>query len=398
MGKRPFSSRTQWDLDTIQPGAGESPEHRYDLTESNPTRCGFDYGALDLPGLFGSCDLLRYEPEPFGLRSAREAVAARAPAGANPSAENILLTASTSDAYQYLFRLLCDPGDEILAPAPSYPLFGLLAGINDCELKPYPLVHTGGRWRLDRDSLLNALSPRTRAILIVNPNNPTGSYLREDDLAFLDDLAQRHNLALICDEVFSDYPLLPGADAVRSVIGRTGALTFILGGLSKSLALPQLKLSWTLIQGADTRELRQARRRLEVIADIFLSVATPVQQVLPALLERQATIQQQIRSRLAGNFSQLEELFAGAGLPLPTRVEGGWYAVVPLPSGTHETRLCDTLAEEAGTLIHPGYFYDFSTPHAVLSLLTRSEVWSTGLERFMRAISRSAPLPETAPL
>ncbi|MDP0496295.1 MAG: pyridoxal phosphate-dependent aminotransferase [Verrucomicrobiota bacterium JB024] len=387
-GKQPFSSRTQWDLDEINLTEDDSPEYLYDLTVSNPTACGFDYGGLDLPALFGGCDLLRYEPEPFGLRAAREAVASHVGDEAIPSADNIMLTASTSDAYHYLFRMLCDPGDEILAPAPSYPLFGLLAEVNDCRLVPYPLVHDGGLWRIDQDALLRAVGPKTRAILIVNPNNPTGSYLREDDLAFLDALAQRHNLSLICDEVFSDYPHLPGADAVRSVVGRTGALTFILGGLSKSLALPQLKLAWTLMQCADARLLRQARRRLEVIADIFLSVATPVQQVLPALLERQAAIQPQIRQRIATNLSYLEKQLADARLPLPTRVEGGWYAVVPLPPDIRETRLTETLAEDTRTRIHPGYFYDFSSPHAVLSLLTPPDVWRAGLEHFVRAVRK----------
>jgi aspartate/methionine/tyrosine aminotransferase len=393
-GKQPFSSRTQWDLDETDPTDSDSAEHVYDLTVSNPTACGFDYSGLDLPGLFGGCDLLRYEPEPFGLRMAREAIAARIGGDPAPPADNIMLTASTSDAYHYLFRMLCDPGDEILAPAPSYPLFGLLAEVNDCALVPYPLVHDGGLWRIDRDALRRAVGPKTRAILIVNPNNPTGSYLREDDLAFLDDLAQRHDLSLICDEVFSDYPLSPGADAVRSVAGRTGALTFILGGLSKSLALPQMKLAWTLMQGADARRLRQARHRLEIIADIFLSVATPVQQVLPALLERQAAIQPQIRQRLAENLSHLQERLAQAQLPPATRVEGGWYAVVPLPPGTREARLTETLAEEAHTRIHPGYFYDFSTPHAVLSLLTPPEVWRAGLEHFVRAVRNQVSAAE----
>ena len=357
-----------------------------DLTESNPTRVGVQYPASLLASLADPSSLT-YAPEPFGLRSAREAVASHVggSAGADIDPGRVILSASTSEAYGWLFKLLCDPGDDVLVPAPSYPLFEALASLDAVRLAPYRLDYHG-LWSIDRDSLSRALSPRTRAVLVVSPNNPTGSCLRGADRDWLLDLAVARGLAVIADEVFSEYPLRPGPDAV-SLLGPSPALTFVLGGLSKSAGLPQLKLAWT-IAGGPAPLCDDALARLEVIADTYLSVSTPVQLATPDLIHASRAIRAQIQARIDLNLSTLEAL-AGSESPVTlVRPEGGWSAVLRVPAIESEESIVLRLLDEASVLVHPGYFFDFeSEAWLVLSLLPEPGVFTDAVRRLLARVA-----------
>jgi aspartate/methionine/tyrosine aminotransferase len=382
--KRPvFSRRTNWDLGenvlaSACRAARESGKKLLDLTVSNPTRCGFDYGAFDPSLDFASRENLKYNPDPLGLPVARKAVRdLYAQTGVSVPENRLMLSSSTSEAYSHLFRLLCNPADAILAPVPSYPLFQFLADVCDVTLSPYRLQREADGWRIDRASLLKALSSKTRAIIVVSPNNPTGSYLDADDADFLCRTAQARGLAVICDEVFADYPIAPRATAVRTLAGREGPLTFVLGGLSKLLAMPQMKLAWILTQGEGAEE---ACRRLEMIADTFLSVNAPVQNALPLWMPRRKEIQGQVGRRIAANMEFLRtELKGKPGIVVPP-VEGGWYALVAMDGIADEDGFALNLLEERGVVIHPGYFYELGEDaYAVLSLLTPEDIWREGV-------------------
>ncbi len=378
-----FSRRTNWDLGenaltSACRAARESGRKLLDLTVSNPTRCGFDYSAFDPSRDFASAENLKYNPDPLGLPLARKAVRdLYAQAGVAVPEKRLMLSSSTSEAYCHLFRLLCNPGDVVLAPVPSYPLFQFLADVCDVTLSPYRLQREEDGWRIDRKSLLAALSTKTKAMIVVNPNNPTGSFLESDDADFLCRTAEARGLAVICDEVFADYPIAPRATAVRTLAGRDGPLSFILGGLSKFLAMPQMKLAWILAQGAGSEE---AFRRLEMIADTFLSVNAPVQNALPLWMPRREAIQGQVARRIAANMEFLRtELGGKPGLAVPP-VEGGWYALVAMDGIADEDGFALSLLEERGVVIHPGYYYDLGEDaFAVLSLLTPEDVWREGV-------------------
>ena len=273
-----------------------------DLTVTNPTRVGLDYPP-DLLVSLADARALSYDPAPFGLSSAREAVAeAMSSASARVDADRVILTASTSEAYGLLFKLLCDPGDRVLIPQPSYPLFELLTQLDVVEAASYRLEEHGA-WSIDRESVVAACSSRTRAVLVVSPNNPTGSMLRGDDHEWLVAFAQERGLALISDEVFADFPIAPGADA-SSLLGESRVLTFTLGGLSKSAGLPQVKLGWMVVSGpADV--VAQALERLEVICDTYLSVSTPVQVAAAKLIAESAPVREAIRQRIQQNYRAL---------------------------------------------------------------------------------------------
>jgi aspartate/methionine/tyrosine aminotransferase len=333
----------------------------FDLTESNPTNAGIQYPAGFLAGLTSET-AMRYEPEPFGMPSARERIGAEY--GTDPS--RIVLTASTSEAYSWLFKLFCDPGDEVLIPRPSYPLFDYLAALESVETKHYGLFYDHG-WFIDFHTLENAISKRTRAVVLVNPNNPTGHFIRRHEV---DRLAQL-GLPIISDEVFQDYLLEPAEDSVRTVRGFEGGLTFSLNGLSKAAGLPQMKLAWMIASGpAD--QVEPALERLEIIADTYLSVGTPVQCGLDALLRLRSGVQEQIMRRLRANQEALRE----SGLQA-LDAEAGWYAIVRLEEGAELS-----LLEEHNVLVQPGYFYDFENPsYAVISLLTESSVFQEGVTR-----------------
>lgn len=355
-----------------------------DLTISNPTRAGFDYPADLLAGLASSANLV-YEPHAAGLDAAREAVAASfARRGTPVPPENIVLTASTSEAYSYLFKLLCDPGDAVLVPQPSYPLFEWLTRLESVSAAPYGLEYHG-RWVPDVASIERASTTRTRALLIVNPNNPTGSYFTRGDFARLDEAGRdARALPLVGDEVFWDFPL-PDAPADRaSVLDTDRPLVFSLGGLSKSAALPQLKLGWIAMAG-DPSMVRDARARLELIADTYLSVSTPVQTAAAALIASGEAIRAQISARLLRNLDSLKSLTGRHPALNLLRSEGGWSAVLRVPAVGTEDSLVLSLVSEDGVLVHPGYFFDF--PHEaflVVSLLTPPADFDAGLECIAR--------------
>lgn len=346
-----------------------------DLTESNPTRAGiaYDRGALLAP-LAGE-GALRYEPSAIGLAAAREAVAAyyRVQHGADVDASEILLTASTSEAYAFLFKLLCDPGDEVLVPRPSYPLFEFLASLEAVAVRQYPLRYQEGWW-MEAAAWQDLVTPRTRAIVVVNPNNPTGSYVKREELEALEAFAAARGIAIISDEVFSDYAFIPDARRVP-VLACESASAFSLNGFSKLLGLPQMKLGWILTRDAAARE------KLELIADTFLSVSAPVQHAAAAWLGLRPAFHGAMMSRLTDNLEWLQAQCQ------PLRVEGGWYAVLRLPRTRGEEEWAITFLEQDDVLVQPGYFYDFETEaFAVISLLTEPAVFREGASRILERI------------
>jgi alanine-synthesizing transaminase len=353
-----------------------------DLTVSNPTRVGLSYAGYGLEGLAASSASASYAPDPLGLPSARQAVARHWPGrGARPDPEHVLLLPSSSEAYLYLFTLLCDAGDDVLAPEPSYPLLGHLARYAGVSLVPYRLQYDGA-WHIDMDSVRRARSRRTRAILLISPNNPTGSYTSQVEL----DALARLGLPLVSDEVFARYDLQPERAKPLSAHGATSALTFCIDGLSKSAGLPQVKLSWLAVSGpAD--EAREAMRRLSWIGDTFLSVATPIQEVLPRLLERSAGFRSELGARLARNLASLRSALAGSAATL-LAAEGGWNAVVRLPDVASEEEWVLALAARARVLAHPGHYYDFhdAAPYLVLSLLTAPDAFARAAAAIRREI------------
>jgi aspartate/methionine/tyrosine aminotransferase len=350
-----------------------------DLTASNPTQAGLCYPESEILAALAVPAALRYEPEPRGLAPARQAIAGYyAARGERVDADDVIVTASTSESYALLFKLLASPGDEVLVPAPSYPLFELLAALESVELARYPLVHAPGLgWRIDRAALRAALSPRTRAVVVVHPNNPTGSYVSNEERAWLEGLCAQRGLALIADEVFLDY----GRGGEASFAQTRGALAFALSGLSKLAGLPQLKLGWMALAGPEPAR-RSARERLEFIADAYLSVGAPVQHAAPVLLGLRDGVQRQIRERIAENEARLSERCAGASGCRMLEREGGWYALLELDPETDEEATCVSLLEDRGVLVHPGFFFDFERPGMlVLSLLCAPEVFAEGVRR-----------------
>jgi hypothetical protein len=360
-----------------------------DLTESNPTRVGLDYPGRLLEALSQPAGLV-YAPEPFGLPSARDAVVGDfRRRGMSVSRDRVVLTASTSDAYSMLFKLLCDPGDEVLVPAPSYPLFEYLATLDSVRPRPYQLEYHGA-WSLDLDGLRRATTERTRAVIVVSPNNPTGSYLKRAELDALALHCRAHGLALLGDEVFAEYVLDAELPRTTSVLAQRQALTFSLGGLSKGLGLPQVKLGWMVAAGPDEL-VRPALERLEIICDTYLSVATPVQVGLPALLRDGAAIRTGIRDRVTRNYRALVK--AAPACPsvdvLPS--EGGWYAVLQVPAMQSEESLVLRLLEHDRVLVHPGYFFDFPREaFLVVSLLPRPEAFDRAVTRVLDRVEAAA--------
>ena len=329
----------------------------------------------DIRAALADARALRYEPAPFGHAAARAAVSAYH-GGAVPP-EHILLTASTSEAYALLFKLLGDPGDRVLVPVPSYPLFEYLAGLENVETVPYPCFWAEGGWFVDFATLEERLDDRTRALLAVSPNNPTGALLRRDEADRLLALCRHRGLALIADEVFADHVLTDAPSRVRSLAGRDEALVFVLGGLSKTCLLPQLKAAWIAASGpADL--LGEALARLEVVADTYLSVNTPVQLALPRLLSLRDVIRPPLMARLARNRAALERALCGsAATPLPT--DGGWSAVVRVPRHPGEEERALRLLTRHGLRVHPGFFFDFpAEAFFVVSLLGPEDDFARG--------------------
>jgi aspartate/methionine/tyrosine aminotransferase len=357
-----FSSRTSWDAGESSYAAAvrearTSGRRLYDLTVSNPTRCGFDYDAEALLGPLADVRALVYDPDPRGMVSARAAVAGYyAGHGADVSANDLVLTTSTSESYSFLFRLLCDPGDEVLVAQPSYPLFDFLADLDDVRLRPYPLFYDHGWW-IDVAELEHAVTPRTRAVIVVHPNNPTGHWTRVREREALETLCARHGLALIVDEVFLDYQLRESMDGQSFASGEHPALTFVLSGLSKIAGLPQMKAAWIATLGPE-RARTEALERLEIVADTFLSMNAPVQLAMPRWLAGAGAMQTQIRERARENLATLRQIAGEAPGKLQTLdVDAGWSAVVGLPGCVGELDCAERLVRERGVVMHPGAFY-----------------------------------------
>lgn len=353
-----------------------------DLTESNPTAAGIPYPG-DLLAPLGDARALRYEPQPLGLPSARAAVAAdqrRRGAAVDPA--SVVLTASTSEAYSWLFKLLCDPGECVLVPRPSYPLFEHLTRLEGIRAEPYDLEYHG-RWEIDFGSLAAAPAD-ARAVLVVSPNNPTGSYVTAGDLERLTAFCRERRLALVADEVFADYPL-EVVDPVTDIAAGAGVLSFTLGGLSKSVGLPQLKLGWMIAGGPPDLRAR-ALGALELIADSFLSVGTPVQAAAAELLTRAAPVRAAIHARVRANLDAARRLAADVPACTLLRVEGGWSAVLRIPATRSEEQFVLDLLEREAILVHPGYFFDFpSEAFVVVSLLAEERRFAAGFARVLRA-------------
>jgi aspartate/methionine/tyrosine aminotransferase len=420
-----FSDRTNWKLGRNRftqalEEARAGGAMVLDLTVSNPTRTGLRHDERAILGALASPRALDYDPQSKGLREAREAVAEyyhldHGIAGADGSAmdpEQIVLTTSTSEGYSFVFRLLCNAGDELLVPKPSYPLFEFLADLQDVRLVPYPLIYDHG-WQMDFPSLEKAVTARTRGVVVVHPNNPTGSYVHGGEVEMLNAFCREHGLAVIADEVFLDYRLeqspsdfasLPNSRSLHapmdrnspihplarddraeeltapaSFAGNREVLTFTLSGLSKVAALPQMKVAWVVTSGP--QELAAAAMgRLEVIADTYLSMNAPIQWAVPVLLEQGKNIQPQLRERVRANLAELDRQLARQRACQRLNLEGGWYVVLRVPVTRSDEELAIELVEEKAVLVHPGHFYDFpSDGYLVLSLITPPEDFANGI-------------------
>ena len=372
-----FSARTGWDVTESAWAAAVREARRsgrplIDLTVSNPTLCGFSYDAEAVLSPLAVPETMAYDPDPRGMRPAREAVARYyGDHGAAADPDALVLTTSTSEAYGYLFRLLCDGGDEVLVAQPSYPLFDFLADLHDVRLRSYPLFYDFGWW-IDFAELERRIGPRIRAILVVHPNNPTGHWTTRAERRRLYELCERHGLVLIVDEVFLDYPLVASQEAVSFAAAEVPVLTFVLSGMSKIAALPQMKAAWVLTLGP-VAVRREALGRLEVIADTFLSLNAPIQHALPSWLAGRGAIQKQVRSRTRANLQA-----AAARLPM-LRTEAGWSAVVRTGASA------EALLEQ-GVIVHPGAFYGIAERNrVVVSLLPPEEVFAEGVRRIAAA-------------
>jgi len=358
-----------------------------DLTETNPTVVGLPYPDDVLASLSDPRARV-YAPDPRGLADARAVIAAEYASRAAIPPDRIVLTSSSSEAYATLFKLLCNPGESVLVPHPSYPLFELLTGLEGVDARPYALDYHGV-WSIDRESLEQAIDPGARAVLVVSPNNPTGSMLRADDREWLAGVCARRHLAIISDEVFADYPLAPRADA-SSFAGESCALTFVLGGLSKSAGLPQVKLGWLLVDGPPPLAA-EALARLELVSDTYLSVSTPVQVAAPQLIAAGRGIRAAITARVRENLDGLRRAVAAHPAITLRDPEGGWSAVLEVPATMSDETLVLRILE-THVLVHPGYFFDFARgAFLVVSLLPRPEIFRDAIARMLPIAAGGRP-------
>src|ERR1700676_633402 len=384
-----FSERTNWKLaqnrftQTLEE-VRASGAKILDLTVSNPTRIGLHYDEPAILGALASPRTLDYDPESKGLREARAAVAeyyAEEHGVRGMDAERIILTTSTSEGYSFVFRLLCNAGDELLVPKPSYPLFEFLADLQDVKLTPYELIYDHA-WQMDFPSLENGVSERTRGVVVVHPNNPTGSYVQAAEMKMLNSFCAEHRLAVIADEVFLDYRLRNTVHA--SFAGNREVLTFSLSGLSKIAALPQMKVAWLVTSGPEG-DVREAMGRLDVIADTYLSMNTPLQWATPALLAQRESIQPQLLLRVKQNLTELDRQLGAQQACQRLTVEGGWYAVLRVPVTQPDEGFAIGLLREKFVLVHPGHFYDFpSDGYLVVSLITPPLEFSAGVSALLK--------------
>ncbi|MGH9511829.1 MAG: pyridoxal phosphate-dependent aminotransferase [Terriglobales bacterium] len=382
-----FSKRTGWGL---------SPNHfteayrelqsagikLLDLTISNPTRAGLRYSAEAILESLRNPAALDYDPQPKGLLSAREAVVGYYREGHNAAVdpESLVLTTSTSEGYSHVLRLLCNPGDEILVPKPSYPLFEYLADLQDVTLVPYPLIYDHG-WQIDFHLLTQEVNERTRGIVLVHPNNPTGSFVRIAEQEELNKFCRSHDLALIVDEVFLDYA--HDGHRRQTFAANEEALTFTLSGLSKTSGLPQMKLSWILTSGP-SQKATTALDRLEIIADTFLSVNAPIQLAAPVLMEQRHAIQPPLLERIRKNLVSLDDQLSVQAACSRLQVEGGWYVALRVPATGSDEDLAIEIMRKARVTVYPGHFYDFpGDGYLVLSLITAEQEFREGIRRIM---------------
>ncbi len=388
---RMFSQRLSWSfssnrLTRLLEEKRRADEEILDLTESNPTRAGFDYPSDEILASLNDPRSLAYEPAPLGLPSAREAVAGYyARRGQVVSSEHLALTASTSEAYSFLFKVLCDPGDRVLLPRPSYPLFDYLASLESVETDSYSLVYDGS-WSIDLETIRSKLGPRTRALLLVHPNNPTGSYVKRVELTELTAMCREHDVALVVDEVFADYGFGENLDRVSTFVGRNDVLTFVLSGLSKIAALPQMKLAWIWTGGPDDQK-RGALTRLEQVGDVFLSVGAQVQHAAAKLLDLAPSLQTAIRRRLVENSQFLTSAIPTSSPLEALPTEGGWYAVLRCPEVQSSEEWALAFLASDDTHVHPGYLFDFPTDaRIVVSLLTPTKIFEQGIRRMLSRV------------
>jgi len=383
-----FSSRTDWNtapnrLSCLAAEKRLRGELIIDLTESNPTKCEFSYPIGEILNALSTQSVASYQPESFGLLSARKAVAKYCAENGNPiTPENIILTSSTSEAYSFLFKLLCNVGDEVVVPQPSYPLFEYLCQLNDITLRNYQLAYDG-EWHIDFESLQKQFTNRTRAIVLVHPNNPTGSYLKQDEYDRIYMLASTHDFSIIADEVFGPYDISPDVRRAHFAKNQSSVLLFSLNGISKLIGLPQLKLSWIITYGSSPH-ITEALKRLEIISDTFLSVNTPVQLAIPKLLCYSSDMENQIRSRIRANYRLLQSIFAGSNISV-LRIEGGWYAIMQLPRKKSDEEWAEQILLQKNIIVQPGHFYDFELESCIIvSLLPISGTLKDAFENICR--------------
>jgi len=386
-----FSRRSDWKLTPnrftqVQRELQAAGREVLDLTVSNPTRAELHYDTEAILQALVNPEAMDYDPQPKGLRRAREAVAGyyrKQHDDIDP--ESIVLTASTSEGYSYVFRLLCNVGDEILVPKPSYPLFEFLADLHDVKLVPYPLLYDHG-WQIDFPSLYKAVNHRTRAVVAVHPNNPTGSFVADEERTALNHFCREYGLALIVDEVFLDY----AHDGVQRPTFATNQdiLTFALSGLSKISGLPQMKLAWIVTGGPD-EAVSAALARLEVIADTYLSMNAPIQLAAPVLLEQRHPIQALLLDRVRANLSGLDRGLAKHKTCRRLDVEGGWYVVLRVPVTQSDEELAIEILRKLSVLVHPGHFYDFpSDGYLIVSLITAPQNFRQGTALVLELLNR----------
>jgi alanine-synthesizing transaminase len=402
-----FADRTNWKLtrnrltETLEE-VRSSGASVLDLTLSNPTRAGLTYDRPLILQSLASPLALDYDPQPKGLPSARAAVADyyKTQHGIKDlDSERLILTTSTSEGYSFLFRLLCNPGDEVLVPKPSYPLFEFLADLQDVKLVSYPLIYDHG-WQMDFPSMEKAITTRTRGVVVVHPNNPTGSFVRPQEQESLHRFCSRHGLALIADEVFLDYPhkgasrqsfvasqFVANQFTANQFAANQDVLTFTLSGVSKISALPQMKVAW-IVSSGPAAVVAAAQARLEIIADTYLSLSAPIQWALPVLLEQRGSIQRQLMNRLLANLAELDRQLAGQKTCQRLNVEGGWYTVLRVPVTQTDEELAVDLLHRKSVLVHPGHFYDFpSDGYLVLSLITPEDEFAEGIGRVLESVN-----------
>lgn len=391
MGNNMFSQRTSWDseknrITLLCDRIKRQGSPFFDLTQSNPTRCGFEFPAKELSRSLVNEENFIYQPDSKGLVKARKQVARYYKSKEiDVLSEHIILTSSTSEGYSFLFRLLADVGEEILFPQPGYPLFPFLTELNDARMVRYPL-RLDKNWPVDLNQLEASITENTKAIVLVNPNNPTGSYISDEEIAKINEICLKHNLCLICDEVFLDYDLENNTNK-RSVLGKSRVLTFVLSGLSKILAMPQMKLSWIVVAGEDDL-VEKAVKRLEIISDTYLSVNTPVQHALGQWFLQKEVIQGLIRLRVKENLLTLEKQCSNHRRIELIKPQGGWYAIVKVKGYVCEEEFVFSLLKDFHVYVHPGYFYDFTQDgFFVLSLLPLKNIFEEGVNMMLSKLN-----------